>query len=200
MLFNILLGFVLLFIIAFLMINPITKKSDAPAQAEVMIMLEWDKNNRDDIDLWVQRDNDQPVGFSNKQEAPLHLDRDDLGIKNDIVVINGKSEFVLQNREIISVRGVIPGAYYITVHAYNLKPDNAPLTVTVTVFDVNPYIEVYRREVELYAKGDKVNLPGFILNVEGEITGSFEHNRSLGPDKQTQSMYEDDIIRRNRLR
>lgn len=200
MLFNILLGFVLLFIIAFLLINPITKKSDVPAKAEVMIMLEWEQESPDDIDLWMQRNSDDQVGFNNKEVAPLHLDRDDLGSRNDIVTVNGKQELIKQNREIMTVRGIIPGAYYITVHAYKLRhgrsPDK-PLTVSVTVFDVNPYREIYRREIQLHHDGDKVNMPGFILNSEGEITGTFDHSRSLGPDKGHHP-YDDGPIRNSR--
>lgn len=201
MLFNILLGFVLLFIIAFLLINPITKKSDIPAKAEVMIMLEWSDNSVDDIDIWVQRDNDFPVGFSAKQAAPLHLDRDDLGSTNDTVIVNGKMELIKQNREIMTVRGVVPGSYYITVHAYNIRDSQSvePVIAKVTVFDVNPYREIYVREVKLFSRGDKVNLPGFILNAEGEITSTFDHTRNLGPDTASSNRpYDDGPLRNSR--
>ena len=56
MLFNILLGFVVLFVIAFLLINPITKKQDVPSKAEAMIIMEWADNSYTDMDLWIQRD------------------------------------------------------------------------------------------------------------------------------------------------
>ena len=41
LLFNLLVGFVFLFIIAFILINPITKKKDVPKKAEYMIIIEW---------------------------------------------------------------------------------------------------------------------------------------------------------------
>ena len=61
LLFNVLVGFVMLFVIAFLLINPITKKSDIPVKAEFLIVLSWPADAADDIDLWVQRDTEKPV-------------------------------------------------------------------------------------------------------------------------------------------
>ena len=44
LLFNVLIGFVMLFVIAFLMINPIAKKADIPVKAEFIVVLEWDED------------------------------------------------------------------------------------------------------------------------------------------------------------
>ena len=65
-LFNALLGFVVLFVLALLLINPITKKSDIPAKAEILITLEWDDMASDDIDIWVQGPTGVPISFQNK--------------------------------------------------------------------------------------------------------------------------------------
>ena len=54
MLFNLLVGFVFLFVIAFILINPPVKKSDAPKKAEYIITLEWEDDSHDDVDLWVK--------------------------------------------------------------------------------------------------------------------------------------------------
>lgn len=192
LLFNVLLGFVLLFIIAFLLIQPPTKTGDVPSKAEVMIVLEWPEDSAYDIDLWVQQDKFPPVGYSNKDEQALHLDRDDLGEKNDIVMINGKREVIKGNREITTLRGIIAGEYYVGVHAYNMEEGD--LTVIVTAFDVNPYKEIYRREVILQRRGDKVNLPGFTLDDEGNVVDIWEHNRNLGPRRRSEQ-YDDRVLR-----
>ena len=71
MLFNMLLGFVFLFIIAFLLINPITKKSDAPKKAEFLIVIEWDEQLNDDIDLRDPSGN--KVSFTNKAAGLMNL-------------------------------------------------------------------------------------------------------------------------------
>lgn len=192
LLFNVLLGFVLLFIIAFLLIQPPTKTGDIPAKAEVMIIMEWPENSAWDIDLWAQQDDFPAVGYSNKDEQALHLDRDDLGDKNDVVMINGKREVIKGNREIVTLRGIVAGDYFIGVHAYNMEEED--LTVTVTAFDVNPYREIYRREVTLQRRGDKVNLPGFTMDEEGNVVDIWNHNRNLGP-RQRSGEYDDAVLR-----
>ena len=50
LLFNLLVGFVFLFIVAFLLINPPTKKEDAPKKAEYLIIIEWDEGVNKAVD------------------------------------------------------------------------------------------------------------------------------------------------------
>ena len=54
LLFNILVGFVFLFIIAFLLIKPEAKKKDFDRNAEFVVVMEWDKEAKGDIDLYVE--------------------------------------------------------------------------------------------------------------------------------------------------
>ena len=53
LLFNILVGFAFLFIVAFILIKPEAKKKDFERRAEFIIVLEWDAKAKDDIDLYV---------------------------------------------------------------------------------------------------------------------------------------------------
>lgn len=185
MLFNVLLGFVVLFVIAFLLINPITKKQDVPSKAEAMIVMEWDDNSYSDIDLWIQRDNNSPVGFNNKSGQGMNLERDDLGTSNDRVIVDGKVTVIKKNREVVNVRGVVPGDYYINVHAYNWSEGSkGALVIKVTVIDVNPvYKEIYTMEVTLTKRGDVERLPGFTIDDEGKIVKVFNHTRTIVPNR-----------------
>ena len=63
LLFNILLGFAFLFIIAFLLIKPEQKKEDFERKAEFVIVMEWDHDQPDDIDLYVQDPTQNKVHF-----------------------------------------------------------------------------------------------------------------------------------------
>ena len=54
LLFNILVGFAFLFIIAFLLIKPEAKKKDFDRNAEFVVVMEWDKEAKGDIDLYVE--------------------------------------------------------------------------------------------------------------------------------------------------
>ena len=63
LLFNILLGFAFLFIVAFLLIKPEAKKKDFDRRAEFVIILEWDHDAADDLDLYVQDPMGDRVSF-----------------------------------------------------------------------------------------------------------------------------------------
>ena len=63
LLFNILLGFAFLFIVAFLLIKPEAKKKDFDRRAEFVIILEWNHDALDDIDLHVQDPKGDRVSF-----------------------------------------------------------------------------------------------------------------------------------------
>ncbi len=51
---NLMLGFVVLFILAFLMINPIADEGKIDPDGLVMITLRWPDDSIKDIDLWVK--------------------------------------------------------------------------------------------------------------------------------------------------
>ncbi len=183
MLFNVLLGFVVLFVIAFLLINPITKKQDVPSKAETMIIMEWDDQSYTDMDLWIQRDDNSPVGFNNKSGQGMNLERDDLGSTNDRFYVDGQVQIIKTNREVINVRGIVPGDYYPNIHTYNWT-DTQPLEVKVTVVDVNPfYREVYSIKVMVSRRGDVVRLPGFTIDAKGRISKVFNHTKTVVPNR-----------------
>ena len=183
LLFNVLIGFVMLFVIAFLMINPIAKKADIPVKAEFMIVLEWDEDAHDDLDLWMQLDKNKPVGFTNREDTPLHLDRDDLGTTNDRIVVDGKVIFIKTNRETITVSGIIPGDYFVTVHMYSKKAAVVPYTVTV--MKVNPFRQVYSLTGEFLVNREIQRLPAFTVDANGRVTSVFEHVRQIVPQRGT---------------
>lgn len=180
MLSNIALGFIMLFIIAVILMNPITKRNDVPSKNEVMIIMSWDTESNDDVDLWIQHENDPPVGFSNKNSGFVNLDRDDLGQSNDTAIIDGKPVINKINRETINIRGILPGNYYVMAQMYSRRDRHGgPTIVTVTVIDVNPYREAYTMTVEMNNTGDFARFPGFTLDADGNITDIFSHNRSV---------------------
>ena len=91
LLFNILIGFAFLFIIAFILINPITEDAQIKAKAEFMVIMEWDDKSNYDIDLWMQDPLKTIVGFPNKESGWLHLDKDDLGASTDTVTMRART-------------------------------------------------------------------------------------------------------------
>lgn len=184
MLFNMLLGFVFLFIIAFILINPITKKSDAPKKAEYLIVIEWDDDKNDDIDLWVRDPAGNVISFINRTGGLLNLEKDDLGRSNDAVVMPDGSVKVLNiNREVVTVRGIVPGVYNVQAHVYSRKSwkeEDAVGTITVKVIKVNPYGEVYMGTKMYNIKGQQITLLNFKLDKDGKFLGfNLEHVQGL---------------------
>jgi hypothetical protein len=122
LLFNILLGFAFLFIVAFLLIKPEAKKQDFERRAEFVVILEWDHDMPDDIDLYVQDPTGNKVSFRTPIQNFMHLDKDDLGYRNDIVYnANGQITKVNINREVVTIRGLIAGEYIINAHYYSTR-------------------------------------------------------------------------------
>jgi len=187
-LFNALLGFVVLFVLALLLINPITKKSDIPSKAELMITLEWDDEVSDDIDIWVQGPMmGAPISFQNKNSGYMHLDRDDLGRSTDTMMVDGEKIVIKMNREVVTMRGIAPGKYYINIHVYNKSTTTPPTKYTITVLDVNPYREVYIMQGKLEKRGDIHRLPGFTVNEEGEVVDIWTSDKIIVGARNTQS-------------
>jgi len=184
LLFNVLIGFVMLFVIAFLLINPIAKKADIPVKAEFMVVLEWDPELATDLDLWVQLNNSKPVGFSNREETPLHLDRDDLGTSNDKITIDGQDVFLKTNRETVTLRGIVPGDYYVVVHAYSKRQSEVTVPYTVTVMKVNPFKQLYSIQGEFLVNREIQRLPAFNVDGEGKVKSIFKHVRDIVPSKR----------------
>lgn len=180
LLFNIMLGFVVLFIIAFLLINPPTKKDDIPMKAEWLIIVEWPPELMDDVDVWVKAPNGDLVGFKNKETGLLHLDRDDLGISSDMIRVAGELVPNKINREVVTIRGIVPGEYYISLHMYSKKTEEL-VPVSISIMDVNPFKEVYNITKEMSFRGEQIALPGFVINEDGDLESTFETTTSVVP-------------------
>jgi len=126
LLFNILVGFAFLFIIAFILIKPEAKKHDFERRAEFVVVLEWDHDQADDLDLYVQDPTGDRVSFRHPIVNFMHLDKDDLGYVNDIVMnMDGTITKVNINREVVTIRGIVPGEHIINVHYYSTRQTEA---------------------------------------------------------------------------
>jgi len=162
MLFNMLIAFVFCFIIALLAMNPkALKTGDIPAKAEFIINVSWPDMNPNDIDTWVQDPGGNMVWFRAREAGLMHLDRDDRGLANDTIVVNGK--------QVVTLRGIAPGEYTVNAHYYDSK-DGQPVEVTVSIIKVNPRAEVvYYGQVTLARKGDEATAARFTVLPDGSV-------------------------------
>ena len=170
LIFNILLGFVLLFFISILFINPITKLGNVNLKAEYIITIDWPDNLPDDIDLWVRDPNGEIVSYLNKDAGWLHLDRDDRGIINDKVKIGDQELIYPLNREVVTLRGLIPGEYTVNVFLYEHE-SKRPVDVKLTIEKVNPSLKlVYFNSISLPSKDTEITIARFNLNQKGNYS------------------------------
>ncbi|MEI8170021.1 MAG: hypothetical protein WCG50_10120 [Rhodoferax sp.] len=170
MLFNMLIAFVFCFIIALLAMNPkALKAGDIPSKAEFIITVSWPDMNPNDIDTWVQDPSGRLVWFRNREAGLMHLDRDDRGLTNDTIIVNGHVVVNPLNQEVVTLRGIDSGEYTVNVSYYDSK-DMKPVEVSVSVIKVNPKAEVvYYGQVMLARKGDEATACRFTVLPDGSV-------------------------------
>ena len=174
-LFNTLVGFVLLFIIAFLLISPVKKKKEIEQKAEYVISVTWPGDLSDDVDSWLQDPTGKIMFFRRRETGLMHLDRDDLGTINDIQFVPGIGAVNYPyNREITTIRGIMPGEYVFNVHLYRKRSGGDPIPVTVILEKLNPHVKLlYAKTVELTNFWEEKTIIRFVLDVDGEVRESY---------------------------
>ena len=181
LLFNILLGFVFLFFLTILFINPITKLGNVNLKAEYIITIEWKESLPDDVDIWVKDPNGEIVSYLKKDAGWLHLDRDDRGVINDKVSINGEEYTYPINREVVTLRGIIPGEYIVNLYLYDNKSNN-PVDVKLIIEKVNPSLKlVYFNNITLMQNDSEITIARFNLNSSGDFRSLTAQNTILTP-------------------
>ena len=188
-LFILLLAFISMFILALILINPVTKKSEVERKAEFLITLEWDKESRDDIDIWVEDPLGKVVSFRNKTVDVMHLDKDDLGQINDTIRFpDGSTQVIHLNREVVTLRGWVEGEYTINAHMYNKRdrshPSDAnsyghPTNVKVEMLRINPYKILFEERFTLTHRGEEVTIRRVTLDKEGDIIATNKREKSF---------------------
>lgn len=170
LLFNTLLAFVMLFAIAMIAMNPKAKTGVIDAKAEFIITVTWPDLNPNDIDTWVQDPGGNLVWFRAREAGMMHLDRDDRGLSNDTIVINGQKVVNPLNQEVVTIRGFAPGEYTVNVHYYETK-NGEPVDVNVSIVKVNPRAEVvFYGTVQIARKGDEATAARFTVDRDGQVT------------------------------
>ena len=188
LLFNLLIGFVFLFMLAFMLINPVAKKETIKPKAEYFIILEWDGEKPYDLDLWVKDNLGHVVSFRRPDDALIHLERDDLGTINDTYYdADGKLVYLKENRETVAIRTNDPRSYLVTVHFYNARKNPAPLIhASVKLIKINPYREEFHKKLFFSQEGQE--LPAMKFRID--------YNQSVHVKPTEELIIKDEIIRK----
>ena len=171
LLFNALLGFTLLFMIAITSINPPAKQGDIPAKAELIVTTTWADGSSDDVDTWIEAPDGEVVWYRNPDGGLMHLDRDDRGSENDSLLVDGRNVINPLNQEVVTVRGLLPGDYVVNVHRYRAE-QSGPLPVEVSVVKVNPRLQVvYYGTLDMAEAGSERTAVRFSVERNGDVSG-----------------------------
>jgi hypothetical protein len=169
LLFNALLGFVVMFVLAFLLINPIARTGAIDPKAEILITLTWPDGRPEDVDLYVEDPATNLVWFRQREAGLMHLDRDDLGQRNDFIEVASRRIVNPLNQEVVSVRGLVPGEFVVNVHLYRAL-GGAPVPATIKVEKLNPKVDlVFYGSVNLSEQGEERTAVRFTVAADGRV-------------------------------
>jgi len=181
LLFNALLGFTFLFLVAVMFINPQARKGRVDLKAEYIISVTWPDQLADDIDLWVQDPLGETVSYLRKDAGWLHLDRDDRGEINDTIIVDGQEVVYPINQEVVTIRGIIPGEYIVNLYYYTAAQPQ-PVEALVKVEKVNPTLQtVFVKKVLLARQDQETTVVRFNLDKQGTLSGVSELQHTLTP-------------------
>jgi hypothetical protein len=170
---GILLSYVdmLLVIVAILIVSVAPKKvaDGVHVEAQYLVSIEWDRILDDDVDLWATGppNPSKPCFYQNVEAGALSLDRDSRGYMDDKMTVDGQTVY-LPHKEVLTLRGVVPGRYTYGIHLYKARrsedgrardPHALGTVVHVEVIKLNPKVtSVFRKDFTLDYEGDAVNV------------------------------------------
>lgn len=153
LLFNLLVGFTSLFVIAFLLINPIAKSGVIDPPVRLIIEMRWDDNSPRDIDLHVRGPDGNVVNFLRRTNGYITLKRDDVGIAGESYIVNGEEVTVFRNYEVTTMTDLPDGDYVVSVHYYSASGFIEDVNVSIT--EIQPFTSHYEGSVELGPRQEK---------------------------------------------
>jgi|TARA_B110000438_G_C15797474_1_gene643529 hypothetical protein len=166
LLFNALLGFVFMFAISFILINP---SSTVVVNADFIITITWPDEHPDDIDTYVEDPSGNVLWFHSKEVGLMHLDRDDRGNYKDTIIVEGKKIRNVLNQETVTIRGIVAGEYVVNIYHY-LATGVEDVPVKVKIEKIHPQVTVmFYQTYLLTGKGDQITAARFVLDNEGKV-------------------------------
>jgi len=136
------------------------------------VILTWDGESEDDLDLYVRAATGHTVAFNNReggQGSLISLDHDALGKRRNNSLQSGVAGTVVHfNEEIVSFRGVTAGENIVTVHVY-AKRDDKPTKGTIKLVKIKPFKEIIVKERQFVATGEEKIAFRFKTDKDGNI-------------------------------
>ena len=158
--------------ILFLLKTEEEKTKSRPPNVIYEIVLTWDADSEDDLDIYVQAASGHKVYFNNREGGEgslISLDHDALGKRRNNSLSQGQEGTVVEfNEEIVSFRGVTEGENIVTVHVYS-KRDEEPTVATIKLIKIKPFREVITKQRQFSTTGQEKIAFRFKTDKDGNI-------------------------------
>ena len=138
-------------------------------------VFEWDKYPEDFKERWYDYIDEE---FNRREQGLMHLDRDDTGLSFDTISTSFGLVEYKENREMVTIRGYVPGEYVVNVHMYTKREDKET-PVTIILEKINPYKVVTGRNVVLKLRGDEKTAFRFTVDDEGKVIQTNQLEKGL---------------------
>lgn len=158
--------------ILFLLKTEEQKTKSRPPNAIYEVILTWDANSADDLDLYVQSASGHRVSFNRREGGEgslISLDHDALGRRNNTLPAGVQGQIVKFHEEIVSFRGITEGENIVTVHVYS-KVDDKPVDATIKLVKVKPFREIVLRQKVFQSTGQEKTAFRFKTDKTGKVT------------------------------
>ena len=170
MLYNLLFGFIMMFIVSFIFMNPIKENvSPVPPKAVMLVTMTWENDSIDDVDLWIHDPNNMVVGYRSTSVGLMNLQKDDTGALNDTVWVDGEEITIPSNHETVSFRGIVPGEYSVNVHMFS-KRTVGLTNVIVKIIRISPFKILHERKLEMIQDGEELTAFRISLDKDGRAS------------------------------
>lgn len=162
-LFNIVFAFFVMLWMLLPHIHDPAEENKADPPGTLAIAITWPPGDCD-LDLWSMGPSEiRPVGYSNLGGTLFNLLRDDLGAMPDALGLNFEHAYT---------RGIVPGEYVFTAHAYRcpILPQTVRAEVTITddkgQKQTRPLVTT---SITLTRRGEEKTIIRFKLDADGKI-------------------------------
>jgi len=156
--------------ILFLLKTEEEKTKSRPPNVIYEIILTWDAESGDDLDIYVQAATGHVVSFNNREGGEgslISLDHDALGKRNNSVPQEG-GVITKFHEERVSFRGVTNGENIVTVHVYS-KRDGEPVKASIRLIKIKPFKELVIKEKLFESTGQEKTAFRFTTDSSGGI-------------------------------
>jgi len=156
--------------ILFLLKTKEEKTKARPPNVLFEVVLTWDAESEDDLDLYVQAASGHVVSFNNREGGEgslISLDHDALGKRNHRIQ-QGRGVVSKFHEEVVAFRGITAGENIVNVHAY-AKRGVVAVKCTIKLIKVKPYEEIITREKVFMTTGEEQTAFRFTTDEFGNV-------------------------------